>query len=239
MLNPAHRRRYADFSCGPTTPPEMARSPEYCLTFAIRRNAGHARWSGAGSVQDQDFHAAVGAPSLRRVVGGDRARLAQAFGGQPVRRELEAVDEDLLDQFGAAFRQLLVVCRAPLGIAVADDQNLPVTVHADQFRDLGERVVGARPHLIAAHREQEFSGHCYHQASFVQTAMEDGEEALHVQPLLQRQIGKREDRRNATQNTPLIQVSAFYLAGTGRARRLGPLQIGIGARRGERGGGGG
>jgi hypothetical protein len=45
-------------------------------TVVALPHAGATRCSGAGSVQDQDFHSAVGAPSLRRVVGGDRARLA-------------------------------------------------------------------------------------------------------------------------------------------------------------------
>jgi hypothetical protein len=70
--------------------------------IAIRRNAGAARCSGTSSVQDQDFHAAVGAPPFRRCVGGDRACVAHPLGGQPVCRELEVVDEDLLDPLGPA-----------------------------------------------------------------------------------------------------------------------------------------
>jgi hypothetical protein len=49
--------------------------------------------------------------------------------------------------------------------------------------------------------------------------MEIGDKTLYAQPLLPRQIGKRENSRYAAQNTSLIQVSAFAGAGLSRASR--------------------
>src|SRR5688500_1707904 len=98
---------------------------------------GAARWSGTTSVQDQDFHAAVGAPPLRRCVRGDWKRVSRALGGNPVGRDLEVIDQNFLDPLGPALRQLLAARRVPPGVAMSNDENLSVVVHLDQFRDCG------------------------------------------------------------------------------------------------------
>src|SRR5262245_21198013 len=82
-----------------------------------RQGQAPLRWSDAGSILDQDLHAAIGAPPLCRRIGCNWARLADALGRQAVGWQLEVVDEELLDQLGAPFRQLPVVGRVPHGIA--------------------------------------------------------------------------------------------------------------------------
>jgi hypothetical protein len=48
--------------------------------------------------------------------------------------------------------------------------------------------------------------------------VEIGEQALHLLPLLGRQIGKRENSRSAAQNTSFIQMCAFRLDRERRGR---------------------
>src|SRR5512133_1549768 len=103
---------------------------------------------------DVDLDAAVLGAVVRRVVRGDRLRLAEALGGDLLLLHA-AADQDGLHGVGAADRQLLVRLVAAGRVGVPGDPDAVVAVLRDDVSHLRDLVHGLRLQVGAADVEED------------------------------------------------------------------------------------
>ena len=95
-------------------------------------STGRPNATSAPSIQNDDLDPPVGIAAVGGGVGVDRLLLALAFDLQARGADLEILDEEFPDQFGAAFGQALIVAGVADRIGVADDQDVALVIEIDQ-----------------------------------------------------------------------------------------------------------